>query len=432
MSRRFLLSIVLTLAALPLVAAVVVIGMLWCIHQWNAPVWTISVLGGSLVVGMSYMIWRVAGKLAARELKFSLRAMLLGVALVALLLSTVGRWLLATYHQQWAVQAVQIQGGLIGEPGEDRTVFHSWMGYDPFERVKSLRFSTDKALAATIERSDQFPDIALLGFGRGVTGAGFEQAGDFNKFPRLRVGEFVEASIDDQGLQHLSKWTNVRELFFNGCPNVTDAGLRHLVRLPKLEQLSFFEEGGGMVITDAGLVHVGQMKQLKALILVNMPQVTDAGLTHLHGVSGLEYVVLRRTGVTEKGVTQLYQALPDCRVVWDGFVPGAAEVKQIVVTTIGDADGRTRVISEPARIGKIRALISACNEEPKTFEWSNEPAPATFSLRFMGLSRVLYEVQIGNGALQQKLYKVSNTYPDSWAKSEISDAQEFQFAEQLK
>jgi hypothetical protein len=428
--QRFLLPVILTLAALPFVVAGIAVGVLWGIHQWNAPIWLLALIGCGLLVGLSYVAWRAARILANRGLKFSLREMLIGMAVAALLLSTVGRWLLVTFHQQRAIQEVQFLGGEVGDHArraEERNWLSSRMGYDPFDRVQSLRFTSDQAIAAAIEKSDQFPDIALLGFRRGVSTAGFEQAENFNRFPKLWIGEFFESSIDDQGLQHLGKWTNVQDLFFNGCPNVTDAGLRHLVGLPNLEKLSLIEEGGGMVISDAGLVQVGRMKRLKFLILVNFPQVTDAGLLNLHGLNNLEYIVARRTGVTEEGLKQLYKALPDCRAVADVFVPGAAEVQKIAVRKIGQPDERVYLISDSDRIGKIRLLLKECDEFAQNYEWLNDPWPATFRLQFMGRTRVLYEVCVGNGTLQKKLYKVSSKVPDSWAKSQISDAQESQF-----
>jgi hypothetical protein len=368
-------------------------------------------------------------------LKFSLREMLLGIAVLALVLSTAGRWLFLTYHQQRAIQAVQFRGGSVGDyeaGGEEKNRLYSTMGYDPFNRVQSLIFTSDRAVEVAVEHSDQFPDIALLGFRRGVTNAGFAQAGSFNKFPELWIGEFFKSSIGDQGLQHLSQWTNVEDLFFNSCPNITDAGLRHLVGLPNLKMLTLLEEGGGMVITDAGLVHVGQMKHLKSLTLTNFPKVTDAGLVHLHDSPKLEYLVVRLTGVTDEGLQKLYKALPDCRVVSDVFVPGAAEVQKIVVSKVGNRDERTYPVFDPDRIGKIRLLFKECDDGASGYEWRNEPWPAMYRLQFMGRTRVLYEIRVGKGALQQKLYKALSKIPDSWAKSTISDAQESRFVDLLE
>jgi hypothetical protein len=418
------------LAALPLVVASIAIGLLWCVHQWNSPIWLLGLIGGSLFLGLSYAAWRVARKLTEREFKFSLRGMLIAVAVVALLLGTVGRWLLGTYHQQRAVHAVRSHG--VHLDNDERTMLHSWVGYDPFERVEGLRVTSDPALAALIDQSDHFADITILRFRKGISAAGFEQAGKLNRFSKLGLGEFIESSIDDQGLQHLANWTNVRDLFFNGCPNVTDAGLRHLVDLPKLEALTLIEEGGGMVITDAGMVHVGRMEQLRCLLLVNMPQITDAGLVYLHGLPKLKKMMIRRTGVTADGLKQFFQALPDCHVVPDVFVPGAAGVQRIVVWKIGKPDEQINVVSDPERIGEVRALIETCVEPQADERRVNDPWPAAYYLQFMGRSRVLYDVRLGNQILQLNAGNPANNYPDLWVKWRITDSQASQFIKLLE
>jgi hypothetical protein len=430
--HRIVLPLVLTLAILPLVAASIGVGLLWCVHQWDSPIWLLTLIGGVAFVGVSYAVWRAARKLTEDGFKFSLRGMLIGVAVMALLLSTVGRWMLGTYHQQRAVQAVWSHGGRLedGTASDERGRLHRWMGHNPFERVAGLSVISDAALAAAIDHSDQFADIAILRFRRGVSASGFEQAGKLNQFPKLGLGEFMESTIDDEGLAQLAKWTNVRHLFFNGCPNVTDAGLRHLARLPKLEVLELYEEGGGMVITDAGLAHVGRIEALRCLHIANMPKITDAGLAQLHRLSNLRKITIRRTGVSAEGLKQFYKALPDCHVVSDMFVPGAAEVQRIVVRKIGAPDQKINSISDPARIGAIRMLIEE-SEKGHDFYASdfrtNEPWPgATHRLEFMGKTRVLYEMRVGKGLVQKNVAKPANNYPGYWVKWRISDAQESQ------
>jgi hypothetical protein len=81
----------------------------------------------------------------------------------------------------------------------------------------------------------------MLSFNRGVTSVAFERAERLNELTDLTIGQFMESAVDEKGLEHVRRWTNVRNLFFNGCPNVTDAGLAHLVDLPNLDQLTLIE-----------------------------------------------------------------------------------------------------------------------------------------------------------------------------------------------
>jgi hypothetical protein len=432
MDRRFIVSVVLTLAAMPLVAGVLGIGLAWCLHQWNTPIWQLGTAAGVLFCGISYGIWRLARKLTSGRLGFSMRAMLIGVAVIAIVLSTVGRWFLGTYRQHQALRRVEAFGGDIYEfdirASDPRSWLYRLIGYDPFAGVQGLEINSDEALTSAIEHADQFKDIEILSFEGNFTAAGLQQADQFNKFPNLRVGEFMESSVDGEGLQHIAKWTNHKELFFNGCPNVTDASLRHLVDLPNLERLSLVEQGGGMVITDAGLAHVGRMRRLKMLMIIGMPQVTDAGLASLHGLTKLESLVIRKTAATEQGIAQLYQALPDCSVNTDVFIAGSAGIQQIVVWRIEGSRAPVGSVTDPVRIGKIRELIYSIDQTGQQIDDRdrNTPLPATLRLEFKGASRSLYEVRLGEGALQR-------SWLDKWgwAKWQLSDDEESQFLELL-
>jgi len=60
----------------------------------------------------------------------------------------------------------------------------------------------------------------------------------------------------------------------------------------------------GTEVTDAGLQHVGTLKNLKKLHL-EKTKVTDAGLKHLAGLDSLEYLNLYDTGITDAGLEPL-------------------------------------------------------------------------------------------------------------------------------
>ena len=50
-------------------------------------------------------------------------------------------------------------------------------------------------------------------------------------------------------------------------------------------------------------------------------EVTDAGLAHLTGLTALEILFLDNTQVTDVGVAELQQALPNCRITTPGPIP---------------------------------------------------------------------------------------------------------------
>ena len=51
------------------------------------------------------------------------------------------------------------------------------------------------------------------------------------------------------------------------------------------------------------------------MLLLGDTQVTDAGLVHLQRLTQLRWLLLHNTKVTDEGVRKLQQALPDCQIV---------------------------------------------------------------------------------------------------------------------
>jgi len=92
---------------------------------------------------------------------------------------------------------------------------------------------------------------------------------------------------------------------------VTDAGLRHLVKLENLTGLHL----GETEITDAGLQYVQHLTMLKKLWLHNT-QVSDKAVTYLANLKALEQLEIYETKISEEGARRLQVALPQCRIVY--------------------------------------------------------------------------------------------------------------------
>lgn len=67
-------------------------------------------------------------------------------------------------------------------------------------------------------------------------------------------------------------------------------------------------------VTDAGLRHLEKVPSLETLDLTGT-QVTDAGLRQLARLPGLRYLDLCQTRVTSEGVARLQVALPCCEII---------------------------------------------------------------------------------------------------------------------
>ena len=148
-------------------------------------------------------------------------------------------------------------------------------------------------------------------------------------FPLLEMILLKELQASDDGLAHVGRLGNLRKLYIWNGRNVTDEGVAHLAGCRQLEYLHLSEsklgdEGlrvlsglprlkglslQGNRCTDAGLAHVGRMRQLTSLWIGCMDEtrsnITGSGLTHLGKLTQLEELDLQNTGVSDKELLQL-------------------------------------------------------------------------------------------------------------------------------
>jgi hypothetical protein len=105
--------------------------------------------------------------------------------------------------------------------------------------------------------------------------------------------------ITDAGLVHLKGLDNLQTLYIS-CSQITDAGLEQLQALHKLQTLTLVSEA----ITDVGLIHLQAMSQLRALQLCGA-KITDAGLVHIQAMGQLRALQLCSTKITDDGLIHL-------------------------------------------------------------------------------------------------------------------------------
>jgi hypothetical protein len=151
-------------------------------------------------------------------------------------------------------------------------------------------------------------------------------------------------------------------------------------------------------------------------MLLRLASVTDAGLLQLHGLTNLEGLTIRGTAMTEKGLQQLYDALPDCHIVTDVSVPGPLNIQKIVMRNVDHEQVALAELVAPHQISEVVQLVEVIKKQG-TFEVRRaEPLPAAYSLEFRGKSRVLYEARFGDGAFQVSFQRFG-----VWTKWSISD-----------
>jgi len=108
------------------------------------------------------------------------------------------------------------------------------------------------------------------------------------------------------GLSDLGCKDNLKEFY----------GSKHL-RLDYVELFPSLEKIVHSDASDPDLTQLKKPKHLKYLAIGESPQVTDAGVEHLVGLTSLEEMYLFETSVTREGRKRLQDALPFCRIEYD-------------------------------------------------------------------------------------------------------------------
>ncbi|HEY7326946.1 MAG TPA: M56 family metallopeptidase [Gemmataceae bacterium] len=107
--------------------------------------------------------------------------------------------------------------------------------------------------------------------------------------------------ITDAGVKHLAGLTKLQDLHMNGG-QIGDQALEVFARLPALQRLGL----QGNALSDEGLRHLQGMKQLRGLwIGMSRMPITDAGIKHLAGLTMLEQLDLQRANLSDEGVAAL-------------------------------------------------------------------------------------------------------------------------------
>ena len=298
-------------------------------------------------------------KLPSRKwIRFSLRAFLLTVALLAVWLSTVVR---RAHNQKRAVTTIESVGGRVHydyEPTseeqirrvlerqkaidagkkpptyEDGPKAPSWLvnrlGVHFFSSVRRVdlsgTFCTDNQLAVL----QLLPWLKTLSLSHApyITSSGLANLRKLDLETLVLNGnqysdETGETGLSDSALAHVASLRSLKNLTLSQN-RFSDDGLRHISNLTRLETLSL----EGTKITASGIDEIATLGRLKSLIFPDIPiddgvlksisnlrslehlgpldeTVTDEGLTCLQGFSKLRSLDLSGTQITDKGLEAL-------------------------------------------------------------------------------------------------------------------------------
>jgi len=202
-------------------------------------------------------------------------------------------------------------------------------GLKRFPKLGILRCYATKVGDAQLTRLSELASLQILtlhylGRSGEVTAKGREA---IVKLPLVGLALDSSPVVDREFLRLLPKMSKLTGVNFFGCP-LGDDSLPILALAPNLHSVGL----GATGITDAGLGHLAKFPKLRGLIIITNPGITDAGLDVLAKMPGVVDVDLHGTKVTAAGVKKLSAARLDMTIAWDGgtILPYAADRKAAV------------------------------------------------------------------------------------------------------
>ena len=159
---------------------------------------------------------------------------------------------------------------------------------------------------AALEHVRSLPKLEVLDVSQTSIGdAGLEKIGGMTSLKRL---ELYKSKVTDAGMKHLGKLTLMRIDLSETA--VTDLGMSDVAKIAGLQRLHL----RGTKITEKGLEVIGKMEDLQELGLYQVAGITDAGLKHLHNLKQLKALFLGESAYTPEGLAELRKALPRCDI----------------------------------------------------------------------------------------------------------------------
>jgi len=143
------------------------------------------------------------------------------------------------------------------------------------------------------------------------------------EFAVVSIADLASVAVTDAGLAHLARLNRLEQLVVTGQP-ITDAGLAQLAGLTNLKVVGFPRtkvSGTGLThlsksaslkevrelgpATDAGVAALSQFRHLTYVDLGDAFNVTDAGLKNLAGLAHLEKLIVHNSKLTDGGLKEL-------------------------------------------------------------------------------------------------------------------------------
>lgn len=182
------------------------------------------------------------------RLRWSIRALLIAMTLLALLLAWIGRTIRAVQYRATLATALEDQS---------RDFEGGWGSVGSWESIGSSDFEPDwLAIFLGDWSSVEITDVDI-DYKRNVPDDLFEQVAVFRQLDDVSVSG---QPITDRGFAALREMRELQTLRIEAC-DITDATLEHIATLPNLESLTL----SGVAVTDKGFSQLWKLPKLTAL-----------------------------------------------------------------------------------------------------------------------------------------------------------------------
>ncbi|MEX1232614.1 MAG: M56 family metallopeptidase [Planctomycetaceae bacterium] len=182
-------------------------------------------------------------------------------------------------------------------------------------RIRDLYFKGVSNVSIGPDSLSALKSLHAKAAGANATREIFENLRQSNKLEWL--GFSYDTSRDDRNihvtnelLKHIADCNSLAHFSLFGTHDVTDAGMVHLANLKQLQELSLADAN----ITDGGIQNLSKLENLIVLDLRGT-KITNGGLMHFQNLKKLDRLIVLGTNVDENGADRLKVDLPMAKVL---------------------------------------------------------------------------------------------------------------------
>jgi hypothetical protein len=273
---------------------------------------------------------------ARRHFRFSLRSILIVVAIMAIFFAYLSVQIKRAKEQKAGVEAIQRLGGWV----------HYDFDYDGTQRIKNAKsWVPDWILKRVgIDLFHNVVEINMFYNDDGPKRLNNENVTDeiknhLDKFPNLKLLYVVKTQATDDLIEKASVLTRLERIGIWHATLITPKGTAALKKIPSLKHVNILYSH----LTDESLKNIGELHQLKKLYvfrnqftdiglsyLKNLDQleildikanndkvtvITDTGVKYLEGLKNLKELYIVDADVTPEGIQRLREAIPQLKII---------------------------------------------------------------------------------------------------------------------